>query len=269
MLRVSLIYASCAVLLAPPLAHAASEHDCMIEARQHIEIRSPVEAVIESVKVKRGDLVAKGQVLVTLESGPERAAVALAQSRAKMQGEIKAAEARLEIAEKKARRAEELFKQNFISANARDEAQAEFKLATEELRRASENKRLAELEAARASEVLNLRTIRSPFEGVVVEVLLRPGEFGAITFKDPIMKLAEIHPLHVEAVLPVSVYGQVRPGQRAIVMPEAPVGGKHETTVAVVDRIVDAASGTFGVRLELPNRKHAIPAGVRCRVQFQ
>jgi RND family efflux transporter MFP subunit len=267
--RICLIFASCALSLAPWLARAASEHDCMIEARQHVEIRSPVEAVIEAVRVKRGDFVAKGQVLVTLESGPERAALALAQSRARMQGEIKAAEARLEIADKKAKRAEELFKQNFISANARDEALAEQKLATEELRRASENKRLAELEAARAGEILNLRTIRSPFDGVVVEVLLRPGEFGAITFKDPIMKLAEIHPLHVEAVLPVSLYGQVRQGQRALVMPEAPVGGKYETTVAVVDRVVDAASGTFGVRLELPNRKHAIPAGVRCRVQFQ
>ena len=241
----------------------------MIEARQHIEVRSPVEAVIESIRVKRGDFVSKGQVLATLESGPERAAVALAQSRAKMLGEIRAAEARLEIAEKKASRADELFKQNFISANARDESQAELKLATEELRRARDTQRLNELEATRAAEVLALRTIRSPFDGVVVEVLLRPGEFGAITFKDPIMKLAEIHPLHVEAVLPVSLYGQVRTGQRAVVMPEQPVGGRHETTVAVVDRIVDAASGTFGVRLELPNKKHTIPAGVRCRVQFQ
>jgi RND family efflux transporter MFP subunit len=240
----------------------------MIEARQNVEIRSPVEAVIESVRVKRGDFVAKGQVLVTLESGPERAALALAQSRAKMLGEIKAAEARLEIAEKKALRAEELVKQNFISVNARDEAQAELKLATEEVRRARDTQRLNELEASRAAEVLALRTIRSPFEGVVVEVLLRPGEFGAITFKDPIMRLAEIHPLHVEAVLPVSAYGNVRVGQRGIVMPEPPVGGSYETAVTVVDRVVDAASGTFGVRLELPNKKHTIPAGVRCRVQF-
>jgi len=258
-----------AALLAPLLARAASEHDCMIEARQSIEIRSPVEAVIESVRVKRGDFITKGQILVTLESGPERAALALAQSRAKMLGEIKAAEARLEIAEKKARRAEELYKQNFISANARDEAEAEFKLATEELRRARDNQRLSELEATRAAEVLALRTIRSPFDGVVIEVLLRPGEFGAITFKDPIMKLAEINPLHVEAVLPVSAYGNVRAGQRALVMPEPPVGGSYQTTVMVVDRVVDAASGTFGVRLELPNKKHEIPAGVRCRVQFQ
>ena len=257
-----------AVSLLPARAAWAAEYDCMIEARQNVEIRSPVEAVIESVKVRRGDLVSRGQVLVTLESGPERAALALAQSRARMQGEIKSAEARVSIAEKKTRRAEELFKQNFTSAHARDEARAELELAVEELRRARDNQRLSELEAARAAEVLALRTIRSPLDGVVVEVLLKPGEFGAISFKDPILKLAEIHPLHVEVVLPVSAYGQVRAGQRATVRPEAPVGGEYPTTVKLVDRVVDAASGTFGVRLELPNRQHKLPAGVRCRVQF-
>lgn len=256
-----------ASLLCPPAR--AADHDCMIEPRQHIEIRSPVEAVIESINVKRGDLVTRGQVVATLASGPERATLALAQSRAQALGEIKAAETRVDISRKKAQRADELFKQNFISANARDEAQAEFQLATEELRRARENQQVNELEARRAGEVVAMRTIRSPLTGVVVEVLLRPGEFGAITFKDPIMRLAEIDPLHVEVVLPVSMYGKIRPGQHASVMPEPPVGGRYETKVGVVDRVVDAASGTFGVRLELPNGKRAIPAGVRCKVRFQ
>lgn len=246
----------------------AQQHDCMIEARQAIEVRSPVEAVIESVRVKRGDLVTKGQVLVTLESGPERAALALAQSRAQAVGEIGAAEARVDIASKKLRRADELIKQNFISVNARDEAVAEHKLANEELRRARENQKIAAFEAKRAAEVLALRTIRSPFNGVVVEVLLKPGEFGAITFKDPILRLAELDPLHVEVILPVSLYGSIKQGQRATVVPESPVGGRYETVVKIVDRVVDAASGTFGVRLELANKNRTIPAGLRCRVQF-
>jgi RND family efflux transporter MFP subunit len=257
-----------AALLAAPAAGAAQEYDCMIEARQAVEIRSPVEAVIEAVHVGRGDTVKKGQLLVTLASGPERAALVLAQSRAQMQGEIKSAEARLDIAQKKAQRAEELFKQKFISTNARDEAQAELQLATEELRRTRETQKLSQLEARRSAEVLAMRSIRSPLNGVVVEVLLKPGEFGAITFKDPIMKLAEIDPLHVEVVLPLNLYGQVKPGQKASVMPEAPVGGRYDTTVTLVDKVIDAASGTFGVRLELRNRKLDIPAGVRCRVQF-
>ncbi|HVL34475.1 MAG TPA: efflux RND transporter periplasmic adaptor subunit, partial [Burkholderiales bacterium] len=227
-----------------------------------------VEAVIESVQVKRGDLIARGQVLVTLESGPERASLALAESRAKNMGDINLAEARLDIAGKKLQRAQELFRQNFISANARDEAQAEFRLASEELLRARENQRLAELEALRAKEVLALRTIRSPVDGVVIETMRRPGEFGAISFKDPIMRLAEVHPLHVEAVLPAAMFGKVRRGQRAIVLPEAPIGGRYATTVSIVDPVIDAASGTLGVRLELPNREKRIPAGVRCRVQF-
>src|SRR6185436_6319484 len=181
----------------------AAEFDCVIEARQQVEIRSPVEAVIESVLVQRGDLIKKGQVIATLESGPERAALDLAKSRATMQGELKAAEARVELTQKKQARAEELYKQNFVSVNARDEAEADFRLATEQLRQARENQKLAELEVQRAAEVLAMRTIRSPLSGVVVDVLQKPGEFSSTNLKDPILKLAEIDPLYVEVVLPV------------------------------------------------------------------
>ena len=36
----------------------------------------------------------------------------------------------------------------------------------------------------------------------------------------------------------------------------------------MVDAIIDAASGTFGMQLELPNPGHRIPAGVTCAVNF-
>lgn len=261
-----LVFAATAAISATPAA--AQEYDCMIEARQVVDIRSPVEAVIEQVHVRRGATVKRGQLLVTLASGPERASLELAQSRAEMQGETKSAEARLDIATKKAQRAEELFKQNFLSTNARDEAAAELQLATEQLRQVRETQKLNQLEAKRASEVLAMRSIRSPLSGVVVEVMLKPGEFGAITFKDPILKLAEIDPLHVEAILPASMYGKVKRGQRAVVELEPSIGGRYETAVAVVDPVIDAGSGTLGVRLLLPNKKGTIPAGVRCRVQF-
>ena len=242
--------------------------DCIIEARQTVEIRSPVEALIESVRVQRGDFVTKGQVIATLQSGPERAALDLARARAQSVGEIKVAEARVGITQKKAKRADELFAQNFISENARDEARADYQLATEDLGRTRENQKLAEQEVKRAVEVLALRTITSPFTGVVVEVMLRPGEFGATTIKDPIMKLAQIDPLNVEVVLPVKIYGQIKVGQRATVIPEAPIGGSFGSIVRVVDHVIDAKSGTFGVRLDLPNAKRTIPAGIRCQVKF-
>lgn len=259
----------CAVASLLAFAANAAEFDCMIEARQQVDIRSPVEAVIESVLVHRGDLVKKGQVIITLESGPERAALDLARSRATMLGELKSAEARLDLTRKKLARAEELYKQNFVSVNALDEAQADFRLATEQLRQAQENQNLAKLEVNRASEVLAMRTIKSPFSGVVVEIMQKPGEFSASNIKDPILKLAEIDPLNVEVVLPVSLYGQIAVGTHGEVMPERPIGGKYNAAVRVVDRVIDAASGTFGVRLEMPNRERKIPAGVRCRVKFK
>ena len=50
--------------------------------------------------------------------------------------------------------------------------------------------------------------------------------------------------------------------------PEAPLTGEYTAKVTVVDRVVDAASGTFGVRLELPNHDLKLPAGLKCSVRF-
>jgi RND family efflux transporter MFP subunit len=259
------ILASCAALAQPALA---PEYDCLIEARQALDIRSPVEGVIEAVLVQRGASVKKGQTLAMLSSGPERAALDLARSRATNEGEIKSAEARVELTRKKFERAEELVKKNFVSANARDEAEAEYRLATEQLRVAQENRKLAELEVKRAEEILSQREIRSPVSGIVVEVMLRPGELTSSNQKDPIVKLIQVDPLNVELILPVQAYGRIRAGQRAWVMPEAPVGGKYIARVEVVDPMFDAASGTFGVRLTLPNPDRKIPAGLKCRARF-
>ena len=62
--------------------------------------------------------------------------------------------------------------------------------------------------------------------------------------------------------------GRLRPGMKAEVQAEPPLSGRYQATVLVVDRVVDSASGTFGVRLELPNPKGEVPAGVKCRVSF-
>jgi multidrug efflux pump subunit AcrA (membrane-fusion protein) len=101
---------------------------------------------------------------------------------------------------------------------------------------------------------------------VVVRRILHPGEYA-----DPLelMELAQIDPLRVEVFVPVSMLGRVQTGMRGKVTLEKPLDSVHEARVAVVDRVVDAASGTFGVRLELPNPDHSLPAGLRCHVRFE
>lgn len=254
-----------ALLAAGPAV--ANEFDCIIEARQMVDIRSPVEGLISTVAVERGEFVKKGQVVVQLESGPERASLAVAKQRADASGPLRSAEARLDLAVKKEKRAEDLARQNFISNNALEEARTERSLAESDLKIARENQKMAELEVQRATEVLNMRTLRSPVNGVVVDRYLKAGEFATTSVKDPILKIAEIDPLNVEVILPASIYGQVQRGDRAEVLPETPKQ-KFIARVAVVDRVINAASGTFGVRLELPNDKQLVPAGAKCKVKF-
>jgi membrane fusion protein (multidrug efflux system) len=61
---------------------------------------------------------------------------------------------------------------------------------------------------------------------------------------------------------------EVEVGQTAIIYPEDPVKDAYQATVTIVDRVADAASGTFRVRLTLPNPDLAIPAGLRCGIKF-
>ena len=104
---------------------------------------------------------------------------------------------------------------------------------------------------------------------MVTERLQHPGELAQTgESARAILKLAQTHPLRVEVVLPVALYGKVVNGAKAEVVTESPVAGRYAATVRIVDKVVDSASGTFGVRLELQNPKGDIPAGVKCRVRF-
>ncbi|HVB47960.1 MAG TPA: efflux RND transporter periplasmic adaptor subunit [Burkholderiales bacterium] len=258
-----------AAALAMPAAGYAQSFECLIQPNQVVEIRSPTEGLIEKVYVQRGDSVKAGEKLVQLESRAERSAVAEAKYRADMKGHIAAARERVEYSEKKLERAAELQRRHFVAAQARDDAQAELLVAQSDLEDAHENRELARLEYRHAEDVLDLRTLRSPFNGVVMERTLNPGDLAEAGTTDgkPILKLAQIDPLRVEVVLPSEYYDKLRLGMKGEVSPDG-LGGTYRATVKVIDRVFDAASGTFGVRLELPNPHGTLPAGVRCHVEF-
>ena len=69
-------------------------------------------------------------------------------------------------------------------------------------------------------------------------------------------------------VLPAALYSRLKPGMRAEVVPEKPNEGRYQTTVGVIDKVIDAASGTFRVQLMLPNPNGALPGGLKCKVVF-
>jgi RND family efflux transporter MFP subunit len=248
-----------------PLRAELPSLDCVIEPDLVVALGSPVPGVIQRLAVERGDVVEEGQVLVELEAGPEKAAVALAQARAALTSEIRASEASLGLGERQAARNEQLLANRAVSVTTKDEAVTEAILARLRLDQARENRRLAELELGRAQAALDQRTLRSPVRGVVMERLMAPGE---LVSDQPVLRLGRIDPLKVEVIAPADLYGSVRRGMRAEISPEMPGRGSFTAEVRVVDPVIDAASGTFGVSLELPNPEHGIPGGLRCKVRF-
>lgn len=259
--------ATLSLVVGSGMAHPNS-FDCLIEANQTIEVRSVVEGLISNVPINRGDTVRRGQVIVEMNADLERATMELAKYKISMAGRLAAAQSRVEFSARKFERAQELHAEQVVSEQAVDEAKAERRQATAEYKDAIENIELAKLEYRRASEQLNQKIIRSPFDGYVVERNMHPGDLAEPGgSKKPILKLAQINPMRVEAVLPHRFYGRIRQSSLASVKPEG-FAASFEAKVAVIDRTIDAASGTFGVRLFLANPKGEIPSGLRCTVIF-
>jgi membrane fusion protein, multidrug efflux system len=227
-----------AVLFVLAGAAAAAELRGILEPSEEISVSSQVPGIIEEVAVERGDRIQKGQVLVRLKSGVEKAQADLA-------------EARYEFAKRKVQRNADLYQKQLISAQEKDEMETDLKIM--------------EMQYREATEKLKLRTITSPVDGVVVKRILGPGEYVG---EGSIMTIDRVDPINVEIIAPAALYGTIRKGMSAEVRPEKPSGSVYRGKVVVVDPVIDAASGTFGIRVELPNPNYAIPVGLGCRVRI-
>jgi RND family efflux transporter MFP subunit len=262
----------CVVAAGAALAAAAWAqvgHDCLIEPAQTVEVGSPGTGLLEKVLVRRGDRVAQGQVLAVLESRAEAAATELARLKSEAKGPQQAAREKMEFAQRKFQRRSEMAAQKLGSVQDRDDAEAELAQARAELLLAQEAVQQAKQEFQQQAGMLNLRTVRGPFNGVVVDQMLYPGEIvDGSGNKRAILKLAQLDPLRVRVIVPMKYFGTVRPGSNVEIAPELPGKAVRAATVRSVDRLVDAASGTFTVVAELPNRQLDVPAGMRCKARF-
>ncbi|MRR50344.1 MAG: efflux RND transporter periplasmic adaptor subunit [Rhodocyclaceae bacterium] len=215
------------------------EMECLLEPHLVANVGSPVEGTLSQVLVDRGTQVVKGQVVARLNSAVEAANLNLRK-------------AQEEYGKRKVERNAELFRKELISASEKDEIETQT--------------RIAELEVKQQQQVLDQRVIRSPLDGVVVERYLAPGERVA---NEKILRIAQVDPLNVEVIVPVELFGAIKPGMAADVRLDPLLSGTYKARVAVVDRVIDVASGTFGVRLELPNAGNKVPAGIKCRLRFK
>ncbi|MEO2176202.1 MAG: efflux RND transporter periplasmic adaptor subunit [bacterium] len=239
--------------------------DCVISPYQIVELGSAVPGVIDRISVERSDFVRKGQIIAELASGVERAAVALARARAQVEPEINVWQINVEFDEKRKERIHSLYDNKVVSDDNKDEADREAKLSTWKLQQARDLKKIRQHELERAVEQLKQKTIASPIDGFILEKYKLVGEYVE---DQAIVRIAQLDPLNVEAIVPIELFGKIPVGMLAEVHPETLSAGVRTALVTVVDRTGDAGSGTFGVRLEMPNPALELPAGLKCDLRF-
>ena len=241
------------------------ELDCVIEPSEIVDVGVALPGVVQSILADRSDPIKKGDVLVKMDSGVEQAAAELAKARADLTTAIKLRKETAAFGDLTQKRNQELFKKSAISIQEMDQLKTETRVAKLQVQQEKDNKRIAELQYRRARAVLNQRTIRSPFDGVVMDRFKAAGEY---VDDEPLLRVAQLNPLHVEVIIPVVHLGKVKPGMKAEVNTLFSGAKGYVATVERVDTVADTASGTYGVRLSLENPDNQIPAGLRCQMSF-
>jgi RND family efflux transporter MFP subunit len=257
----------CLLMVLSPTLLMATEHaqlDCMVKPEMYVELSSPVNGVIETLLVEKGTYIKKGQPLALLESSVEKAKVQLAKLQANSYNDIKNKRAQLKFALRNKKRLENMTKQT-VSLSEKDKVETEATIAGIEFKKASENKRIAQLNLALEESRLELKTIKSPIDGIVIDQYLSIGE----SVKDrPLMKLAKIDPLRVELIAPTEYFGLINKDMQVEIRPERPANKTFKATVSGVDKLIDPASGSFTVRMTVPNPSDQLVGGVNCLAKF-
>jgi membrane fusion protein (multidrug efflux system) len=148
------------------------------------------------------------------------------------------------------RRAERLHEQKLISEEQWIAARADWQIARSQRDR-------AKLELERCA-------VRSPIRGVVQERRVQIGQ--TVAEGDLLFRVGDPAILRAELLLPEARLGSVRAGQPVTITPAA--GPARLARVTRVNPLVDPASGTFRVVIDLDNRDGALAGGVSARVAF-
>ncbi len=257
-------------LITSPTASAQAvgpaEFDCVIKPREIVDLGSAAEGVIRERYVERGDIVEAGQVVARLDDTMESIALDLARLEAERDIELRSRIEAAAFRTSEASRIENLATRKLTPQIEKERADMEQKLAAFGVRAAEMDQKVARIRLRMAQAALDRRTIRSSVSGVVIETSAAPGEY--VNEQSTILTIVQLDVLNVEVFLPTAQFGLTTEGEIATVMPEAPIGGEYPATVETIDRMYDAASGTFGVRLKIRNDDYQLPAGLRCRVIF-
>jgi membrane fusion protein (multidrug efflux system) len=230
-----------------------------VASERRTVVASRILARINAIRVRAGDSVAAGDLLVELDDRDYKTRVAQAREA------IQAAQARLDLATSEKDRYEKLFQRGVATKQRLDQAVAEYQSASADLDRIEQS--LNEAETA-----LSYTRISAPVSGLVVERLAEPGETASPG--TPILRLYDPTALRVEVPVRESLAVKLHTGDSLDL--QIPSVARHlDGRIAEIVPFAEPGARTLLVKVALPPDENiyaglfaqaAIPAGTRTRL---
>jgi membrane fusion protein (multidrug efflux system) len=228
--------------------------------RARVGLKPRVPGAIARVLVDIGQTVREGQPVATIDRREiDAQADAMVASVSVAKAGLESVEAGLDNAVLELDRARILFEKGALPRQRLDAAETAHKaaVAQRELARAS----LAQADAAlrRAREVQRDATLVSPVAGHIVE---RNYDSGAIPGDDPVVVVADLRVLKLEAGVSELEAGRLRVGMPADVVVQARPGERYRGELGAIAPEVDERNRHFRVEIRIPNADTALLSGM-------
>lgn len=210
-------------------------------------VRSKVAAEVRETLVQEGMPVARGQVVMRLDTADLEARVAT------QQAALEEARARLALAHKNQASHVALLQQKFISQTAFDTAQSNVELAQAAVKSAA-----SQLDIVRRA--LADAVVRAPIDGIVSKRHVQPGEKVAPDM--PLFAVVNLKHMVLEASVPASEIPRIRQGQGVAFQVEGFAGRGFGGKVARINPAAEAGSRAMTVYIDVGNDDGALRGGM-------
>jgi RND family efflux transporter MFP subunit len=225
-----------------------------VQAVSQATVRAKLSAEVRRVTVREGDRVAVGQVVAEFDTAQLRALDA------ERVATLEAARAQLAQTERTRQVNAALVKQNFISQNAFDSADAAHRAQIAAVAAAQAQLDQTRLQLADA-------VVRAPIAGLIAKRHVQPGE--KVAFDAPLLAIVDLSDLEVQAQAAVGDVARVAAGQKVEVeiegLPERRFAGRVER----INPSAEPGSRTINVYVGLANGESLLRAGMFARVRLR
>ncbi len=230
-----------------------------------------VQGYLESVPVDRGAFVKAGEVLARIAVPEIEKQLAREKAELSLCGPCVARDqAELRWRETTFKRLKEVAQRspNLVSQDSLDDAEGRFETARAalEVTRAREAVLRADME--RTQTQIDFGTIRAPFDGVVTERWMDPGDLVQVA-STKLLQLMRTDPVRVRIHIPQSDVPAVRADSRARVSIDELPGKEAEVPVARLFWALNRNTKTMAVEADVANKDGAIRPGMFAHVTIE